>query len=446
MQIETLFIDDDEDLRLAAKQMFDLAAIKARILSSAEQALAIISRDYPAILVSDIRMPQMDGIELLKKTILIDEELPVLLISGHADINLAVGAMRDGAYDFIEKPFEQERFLDAINRAKEKRRLTLENRQLRNSVSGGLDDLDNQIIGSSEKMREIKAQIRTIASSSADILIIGDTGVGKELCARAIHSLSNNKVGPFIAINCAALPKDMIERELFGYEASAFAGASRARFGKFEHGKNGTIFLDNIISLPKKIQAKLLRVIEENAIFRLGSNQEIPLNARFIASSCVDLENAAKKGKFRSDLLYRLNVATIKIPPLSSRREDIAELFFHFLRQAAIRFRKEPKSISNELLSLISNMDWPGNVRELRNFADRFTLGIELESDFQKREEKKNLAEKMNDFEKQIIIRELKSNSGRLKPTYQNLGISRKSLYEKMQKYSLKRDDFKTKI
>ncbi len=446
MQIETLFIDDDEDLRLAAKQMFELADVKARILSSAERALAIISRDYPAIIVSDIRMPQMDGIELLRKAILIDEEMPVLLISGHADINLAVGAMRDGAYDFIEKPFEQERFLDAINRAKEKRRLTLENRQLRNSVSGGLDDLDNQIIGSSEKMREIKAQIRTIASSSANILIIGDMGVGKELCARAIHSLSSNKAGPFIAINCAALPKDMIERELFGYEVGTFTGASRARFGKFEHGKNGTIFLDNIISLPKKIQAKLLRVIEENAIFRIGSNQKIPLNARFITSSCVDLENAAKTGKFRSDLLYRLNVATIKIPPLSSRREDIAELFFHFLRQAAIRFRKEPKTISNELLSLISNMDWPGNVRELRNFADRFTLGIELESDFQKREEKKNLTERMNDFEKQIIMRELKSNSGRLKPTYQNLGISRKSLYEKMQKYSLKRDDFKTKI
>ncbi len=444
MTIEVLFVDDEEDLRRAAKQMFELAGIKARTLSSADAALAIISRDYRGIVVSDIKMPKMDGITLLKKVISIDEDLPILLVTGHADVNLAVTAMRDGAYDFIEKPYDQGRFLDAVTRAQEKRRLTLENRELRNSISAKNDDLDNLIIGNSAKMLEIKAQIRTIAQTPADILIIGETGTGKELVARAVHSLSPANNNPFIAINCAALPQDLIERELFGFEAGAFSGATRAKFGKFEHGRNGTIFLDNIISLPQNVQAKLLRVIEEKSITRLGSNEPITLNARFIASSNIDLEQAANDGNFRKDLLYRLNVATLTMPPLNDRREDIAELFIHLVKRAAIRLCTNPQPPTTELLSSLSNMDWQGNVRELRNFADRYALGIE-QNIIEQAPTNGTLLDIMTSFEKQTIARVLKANHGKLKPTYQALAISRKSLYEKMQKHQLKREEFKSK-
>ncbi|MCF6344467.1 MAG: sigma-54 dependent transcriptional regulator [Devosiaceae bacterium] len=446
MNIEVLFVDDEEDLRRAVGQMLDLAGLKSRILSSANTALALISHDFAGIIVSDIRMEQLNGMELLKQVVKIDKELPVLLVTGHGDVNLAVNAMRDGAYDFIEKPFSQERFLDAINRAIEKRRLTLENRQLRNSINIKNDDLDNLIIGNSATMQTIKNQIRTIAQSSSDILIIGDTGTGKELSARAIHSLSPNKASPFIAINCAALPHDMIERELFGYEAGAFSGASRARFGKFEHGRNGTIFLDEIISLPQNVQAKLLRVIEENSITRLGSNEAIALNARFIASSSIDLEQAANEGNFRKDLLYRLNVITLKMPTLKQRQEDIVGLFIYLTKQAAIRLHQEPPSISDNLISSLNHKEWPGNVRELQNFAERYVMGIENDISEQETIKHGVLSKRIAAVERQIIANELVAQSGRLKATYEALGISRKSLYEKMQKHNLSSKDFKKKI
>ncbi len=446
MKIEVLFVDDEEDLRLSAKQMLDLAGIKTRVLSSGEAALSFISRDYRGILVSDILMPQIDGMQMLQRVGEIDPQLPVILITGHGDIDLAVKAMRQGAYDFIEKPFSQERFLDAIRRALEKRRLTLENRYLHNSISSKHDDLDNMIIGNSAIMQKIKSQIRAIAHSNSEILIVGETGVGKELVARAIHSLSTNKANPFIAINCAALPQDMIERELFGYEAGSFVGANRAKFGKFEHGRNGTIFLDNITFLPQNVQAKLLRVIEENSITRLGSSEIVALNARFIASSNIDPEKAIKRGIFRKDLYYRLNVISLNIPPLSERREDIPLLFTHLVNLAALKLRTSIPKISDEFLFALCQKEWAGNVRELQNFAERFVLGIEQDNGNNiERQIMENgtLSEKIASFERQIIANELKANNGKLKPTYQSLGISRKSLYEKMQKYNLSAKDFK---
>ncbi len=447
MSLEVLFIDDEEDLRRAASQMLDLEGLKVRTLNSAQKALAIISHSYEGIIVSDIRMPKMDGMELLKKVTAIDPELPVIMVTGHGDVNLAVDAMRFGAYDFIEKPFAQERFLDAVVRALEKRELTLENRELRKNVAKQTDDLEAQIVGRSKVMNLIREQIRAIAPTPADVLIVGETGTGKELAARAIHELSSKKQNPFVAINCAALPLELIEAELFGYEAGAFIGATRARFGKFEHARNGTIFLDEIMSMPMDVQAKLLRVIEEGEVTRLGSNEAIKLNARFITASSESLEEAAKVGKFRKDLLYRLNVATIEIPSLSERREDIPELFIHLLHQSFAKLRISAQQPSDTYLSELSSRDWRGNVRELRNAADRLALGLDKDNGLEKNvdllTQNGSLVKRMAAFERQAIEGELRINKGALKPSYEALGLSRKTLYEKMQKYGLAREDFK---
>jgi len=443
MDIEVLFVDDEEDLRRAASQMLDLVGYSVRAVSSAQEALAIISYSYAGIVVSDIRMPKMDGMELLKRAMTIDSDLPFILVTGHGDVNLAVDAMRDGAYDFIEKPFSEERFLDAIVRALEKRELTLENRELRNSVAQRSDDLATQIVGRSDRMRQVREQIRAISATPADVLIIGETGTGKELAARAVHELSPNKNNPFVAINCAALPIEMIEAELFGYEAGAFVGATRARFGKFEHARNGTIFLDEVMSMPMDVQAKLLRVIEERALTRLGSNELIQLNVRFIAASSEDLEKAASEGKFRKDLLYRLNVTTIQMPSLNERKQDIAELFLHLVQQGAVKMRANPKHPSDSYLAKLASSEWPGNVRELRNAADRFVLGLDVDNESSLSLKNGDLSERMAAFERQAISDELHVNDGYLKAAYKALGLSRKTLYEKMQKHGLSREDYK---
>ncbi len=441
--LKVLFVDDEEDLRRAASQMLDLEGFSVKTLDSAQKALDIISHSFAGIVVSDIRMPKMDGMELLKKIMAIDPELPVIMVTGHGDVNLAVDAMIDGAYDFIEKPFSQERFLDGVVRALEKRELTLENRDLRKSVAKISDDLETRIVGRSKVMSNIREQIRALAPTPADVLIVGETGTGKELVARAIHELSSDKQSPFVAINCAALPIEMIEAELFGYEAGAFIGATRARFGKFEHAKNGTIFLDEIMSMPMDVQAKLLRVIEERAVMRLGSNELIKLNARFITASSENLEEAAKQGKFRTDLLYRLNVATIQMPPLAQRKQDIPELFLYLLAQGATKHRSSPPPPSDEFLSELSSREWLGNVRELRNAADRFALGLEKDKNSFPLIKNGSLAQRIAAFERQAIEGELRINFGALKPTYEALGLSRKTLYEKMQKHELSREDYK---
>jgi len=441
--IEILFVDDEEDLRRAAYQMLTLAGYEARTASSASEALSILSDTYRGILVTDIRMPGTDGMELLRRTVAIDPDLPVVLVTGHGDVNLAVDAMREGAYDLIEKPFGEERFLDAIARATEKRQLTLENRQLRNSIASFSDSLKTQIAGHSQIMQTIRQQIRMIAPTSADILIVGENGTGKELAAQAIHNISPGKDHPFVAINCAALPADMIEAELFGYEAGAFAGAARARFGKFEHGRYGTIFLDEIETIPLDIQAKLLRVLKERAVTRLGSNDPIPLHARFIAASNIDLEQAAAEGKFRKDVLYQINVLTLRIPSLSQRREDIPELFMHLVQRAAVKLGTTPRIPSDEYLASLSVRDWPGNVRELGNAADRFALGIDINIKNDNSDPVGSLSDRTAAFERQAIINELRAQKGNLKPTYEALGLSRKTLYEKMQKYELSRTDYR---
>ncbi|MGV8855806.1 MAG: sigma-54-dependent transcriptional regulator [Devosia sp.] len=441
--IEVLLVDDEEDLRRAASQTLDLAGFPVRTTGSAEEALTSVSRGWHGILVTDIRMPGMDGMALLRAAIAIDPDLPVLLLTGHGDVNLAVDAMRDGAYDFIEKPFSVERLLDSITRALEKRQLTLENRALRSSVANRSDDLETRLVGRSQIMLNIRKQIRAVAPTRADVLIVGETGTGKELAARAIHDLSSDEDRPFVAINCAAIPAEMMEAELFGYEAGAFAGAMRARAGKFEHARNGTIFLDDIENMPLYLQAKLLRAVQERAITRLGSHEPIALNARFIATSSVDLERAADENVFRKDLLYRLNIATLRLPPLTDRSEDIPALFVHLVQIVATQLRVPAPALSTSYLSALSLQPWPGNVRELRNAAERHVLGIDGVEDSRVATSATTLRERVQAFERQSIADELRAHNGSLKAVYETLGLSRKSLYEKMLKLGLERKDFR---
>ena len=446
MTAETiLFVDDEEHLRLAVEQSLQLADLDVACLSDAEAALAKVSRTFPGILVTDIRMQGMDGLTLMRRCLDIDPAFPIILVTGHGDIDLAVQSMRDGAYDFLEKPFAPSRLVETVRRALDKRRLTLENRALRSQV-GGRDAIEARLAGRSDVMIDLRRQIRAVAATDTDVLIIGETGTGKEVAARALHRASPRSEAPFVLINCAALPAELIESELFGHEAGAFAGATRARYGKFEHARGGTVLLDEIDSLPQPLQAKLLHAIQNRQITRLGSNDPIALDVRFLAASKKNLEEEAAQGRFRSDLLYRLNVVTLRMPDLADRREDIPRLFVQLVHEACARYKLAVPDVPGGVLASLVSRPWPGNVRELRNAADRFALDLDLELGPAHEESDgtgSSLAEQVAAHEKTLIAGAIAAHGGNLKATYEALGISRKSLYEKMQKYGLSRQDFR---
>ncbi|GLQ56513.1 sigma-54-dependent transcriptional regulator [Devosia nitrariae] len=440
-----LLVDDEEDLRLSTAQALDLAGFEVADFAHPERALELAGFGFNGIVVTDIRMQGMDGLTLMNRLHELDREMPVILITGHGDVQLAVRAMREGAYDFIEKPFPSSHLADTVARALDYRRLVLENRVLR-AAAGQRDDLEQRLVGRSNVMVDLRRKIRTIGPTDADVLIVGETGTGKEVTARALHDLSARADKPFIAINCAALPANMIESELFGHEAGAFPGAMRARFGKFELAQSGTILLDEIGSMPLDVQGKLLRVIQERVITRLGSNDPLPLDVRFIATSKTGLEDDVGAGRFRADLLYRLNVITLEIPPLSARREDIPLLFMQLLIEAAARYRREPVTVPPSAIAVMADRAWPGNVRELRNAADRYALNLGLPvqdlSGGAGDDTPTRLADRVAAFEKSVIENTLIAHGGMLRPVYESLGLSRKSLYEKMQKYGLDKTRF----
>ena len=439
--LEILFVDDEEHLRLAAGQSFELAGLTAKCLASGQAALEHVNRDFAGIIISDIRMPVMDGMELLHKVLEIDFELPVVLVTGHGDVQMAVDAMRAGAYDFIEKPYAPDHLIEVVRRAIDKRRLTLENRELRSNLTKR-DDLETRLTGRTRIMIELRKTIRAVAPADAEVLIVGETGTGKEVAARALHALSPRADRPFVAINCGALPEDQIESELFGHEIGAFPGALRPRYGKFEHARGGTLFLDEIESMPLDLQIKLLRVIEERTITRLGSNEPIELDVRFISASKLDLEREAQAGRFREDLFYRLGRIKIVVPSLTERREDIPRLFIQLANEAARRYRRDFPDIPTTLLANIGASDWPGNVRQLRNEADRFVLGLSDPDEMLSQSRPQKLSERVAAYEKKVIAAELAARAGILKETHEALGLSRKSLYEKMQKYGLAKSEF----
>lgn len=445
-RIDVVLIDDDPHLRQALSQTLDLAGLKVLAIEHAGGLQARIGRDWPGVVVSDIRMPGVDGLTLLRQLQAADPELPVLLITGHGDVPLAVEAMRAGAYDFLEKPFPSEALLDGVRRALSHRRLVLDNRSLRMALSDR-EALVARLVGHSPSMARLRAQIGALAATRADVLILGETGAGKEVVARALHDLSGRRNGPFVAINAGALAESVVESELFGHEPGAFTGAQKRRIGKFEFANGGTLFLDEIESMSLDVQVKLLRLLQERVVERLGGNQQIPLDIRVIAATKEDLRQAADQGRFRADLYYRLNVAPLRIPPLRERGEDIITLFEYYSGSAAERHGLPAQPLQPGQRATLLRYAWPGNVRELQNVAERFALGLDLSLDTPGGGEPTlasaqplldgPLSDQVEAFERQLISAEMARGHSSLRSLAEALSIPRKTLHDKLRKHGL---------
>ncbi len=441
--MQVLFIEDDAVVRKGARQALELAGLSVIACASAEEALAHLKPEFAGIVLSDVKLPGIDGLKLLDIAIAQDPALPVILVTGHGDVSMAVGAMRQGAYDFIEKPFTADLLVEVCRRALDKRHLVLENLTLRRQLEQR-EGIEARIVGRSAAMTKVRQLVLNLAPKSADVIILGETGTGKELIARCLHDFSERREHPFVAINCGALPESIFESELFGHEEGAFTGAQRQRIGKIEYANGGTLFLDEIESMPLALQVKLLRVLQERKVERLGSNKLIAVNFRVIAAAKEDLNLLAEQGKFRADLYYRLNVASLTLPALRSRREDIPLLFEFFVLQAALRYGQPAALISSELLSSLMAQRWAGNVRELHNIADRFVLGLlddTLAPSGARREA--SLAEQVDAFERAVIEDALRRHGGNIVAAADSLNIPKKTLYDKLKRFDISTEQFR---
>jgi two-component system response regulator AauR len=437
-ELTVLIVEDDPHVLLGCQQALALEDIHSQGVGSAEEALALVGDNFAGIVISDIRLPGIDGLELLKRLKERDRSLPVVLITGHGDVSMAVGAMRDGAYDFMEKPFSPERLVEVARRALEQRGLAREVWSLRRQLAER-DSLEGKIIGRSAAMQNLRALIANVADTSANVLIEGETGTGKELVARCLHDFSRRHASQFVALNCGGLPENLFESEIFGHEANAFTGAGKRRIGKIEHAHNGTLFLDEVESMPINLQIKLLRVLQERTLERLGSNQSVAVDCRVIAATKSDLDELSKASQFRSDLYYRLNVVTLELPPLRDRREDILQLFEHFLQLSSLRFDREPPQLDPQTMSALMSHDWPGNVRELRNVAERYALGLPAfkKSGLTVSSQSLGFSEAVEAFEKNLLNEALQRSGGNLSQASQELGMAKTTLFDKVKKYGL---------
>ena len=436
-------IDDDSAVRRSLAQTLELAGFEVVALASAEEGLATLAAGFLGIVITDVRLPGMDGMALMKRALQVDRALPVILITAHGDVHLAVEAMRAGAYDFLEKPFAPERLVEVATRAMEKRTLSAEVLSLRRQLAAKRG-IEATLIGRSAAVQLLQRQVQQLAATTADVMIIGETGTGKELVARCLHDHSARRERHFVAINCGGLPEALLESELFGHEIGAFTNASKKRIGKFEHADGGTLLLDEIESMPMSFQVKLLRVLQERKVERLGSNDEIAVDVRVIAATKSDLRLLSEQQLFRSDLHYRLNVAVLRLPPLRDRREDIPLLFEHFVVAAAARHAREPEPLSEAMSQQLMSHDWPGNVRELRNAAERFVLGLADDSLLTTGDTQPlTLAQQMDQVEKVLIERALKRHHGRMSVTCEALGIARKTLYDKIARLHIDVSDYR---
>jgi two-component system nitrogen regulation response regulator NtrX len=402
----------------------------------------------PDLVVLDVWMPGMDGLDTLVQLRNLRPDTPVVMISGHATIETAVKATRLGAYDFIEKPLSLEKTLITVSRGLEHARLARENETLRQRLGEHLE-----IIGESTAVKHLREQIATAAPTNGRVLIAGENGSGKELVARAIHALSARRERPFVEVNCAAIPEELIESELFGHEKGAFTGAVARRRGRFELADGGTLFLDEIGDMSVKTQAKVLRALEEQAFERVGGRETIKVDVRVIAASNRDLQALIAAGRFREDLYYRLDVIPIEVPPLRDRRDDIPALVDHFIRVFSAENGKRMKRLSPEALAYFLTYDWPGNVRELRNMVERLVImaprdviGVDdLPAPLRPKDapatgqepRDRSLREAREQFERAYILAELRINDWNMTRTAERLGIERSHLYRKIKAYGI---------
>lgn len=442
--LPVFLIDDDAAMRKAAAQTLELGGFEVTAFAGAAQALDRLTADFEGVVVSDIRMPDIDGLQLFAALRQLDPDLPVILVTGHGDIPMAVKAIHDGVYDFIAKPFAADRLVQSVRRAIEKRRLVLDNRILRRLADENTGDIP--LIGQTPVMENLRRTLRHIADTDVDVLIAGETGSGKEVVAGLLHQWGRRRAGHFVALNCGALPEAVIESELFGHETGAFTGAQKKRIGRIEHSSGGTLFLDEIESMPLSTQVKMLRVLEMREIAPLGTNEIRPVDLRVIAAAKIDLGDPGQRGDFREDLFYRLNVVTLSIPPLRERRDDIPLLFSHFLGKAAKRFNRDVPPVSTRIHKHLQAHDWPGNVRELAHYADRVVLGVEgLAIKVDTPTASGSLPQRMERHEADILRETLAAEQGDVRRTLEALGIPRKTFYDKLQRHGISRSHYSDK-
>ncbi|NUM35646.1 MAG: sigma-54-dependent Fis family transcriptional regulator [Candidatus Brocadiae bacterium] len=445
-----LIVDDDHAIRESLEMILLYEDYKVEKAKDARDALAYLNKVEGNIDVAllDIKMPGMDGLELLGKVKKDFPDIAVIMISGNAEIANAVEATKKGAYDFLEKPLDQDRVLITIRNALKNRKLHQECHTLKQIISQ-----ERQILGVSPSMVEIFNTVKRVASTEVRVLITGENGTGKELVARAIHENSSRSHNPFIEVNCAAIPESLIESELFGHEKGSFTNAYEKRKGKFEQAQEGTIFLDEIGDMSLAAQAKVLRVLEENKIERVGGNQSLDINVRVIAATNKDLAKACKDGTFREDLFYRLNVVPIALPPLRERQADISLLVSHFLVSFCQKHSLPTKKITSEAMHELQVYRWPGNVRELRNLVERLVILSDsemitleqvrnyLSAPSKNLEDMTSFCQTFEDFkresEKLFLLKKLVENNWNIKKTAQVLEMQRSNLYKKIEKYGL---------
>ncbi|MDI1472610.1 Nitrogen regulation protein NtrX [Thermodesulfovibrio sp. N1] len=443
MKGKILIVDDEKGILDTLADILEDEGYDVFLTDDAETALEILEKEEIDLIFLDVWLPKMSGIEAIKKIKEKDSDIPIIMISGHGNVEIAVEAIKLGAYDFLEKPLSMERVILTTERALQFKNLERENIKLRSSV-----DKKYELVGTSSAMKKIKSQIELIAKGDSRVLIIGESGTGKELVARAIHSLSNRSRAPFVEVNCAAIPQELIESELFGHEKGAFTGAIERKIGKFELANGGTLFLDEIGDMSLLTQAKLLRVIETQKFQRVGGTRDITVNVRIISATNKDLLEEIKKGNFREDLYYRLNVVPIYIPPLRERKEDIPELIRYFIDEFSKEKGWKVKTIDDQAIKILQNYDWPGNIRELRNAVERLMIMTVNEvitlSDIEStgiigqstKDESyfkyKTLKEAKDAFERDFLIRKLKENNWNMTKTAEIIGIERSNLYKKI--------------
>ena len=445
---EVLVVDDDRYLLLALQQTLELNGYTSDIFTSPVAALAAIdSKPFVAVL-SDIRMNELDGLALLEKIVLQKPDLPVVLLTGHGDVTLAVRAMRLGAYDFLQKPVDDEILLGALGRAVERRNLMMENRRLAQLVQDGRESRSffYGLVGTHPSMRSLYSLIEILGKEDDPVLVCGETGTGKELVARALHIIRHaENAAPLVAVNMGAIPGEIIESELFGYEKGAFSGANSKKIGKFEFAGKGTLFLDEICSMPLALQGKLLRVLEERAFTRVGGNTVVPLQARIVAATNRDLECEVREGRFRQDLFFRLNVLPIQITPLRERKEDIPLLAQYFLDEYNVLQEDGVAVLPAALVQQFTEKEWPGNIRELRNVIRRHCIMAHRVQENPEKKRRQEVQEQplpswkehMLNAEKKYLLRVLEKSEGQIQEVCECMGISRKSVYEKINKHRI---------
>ena len=446
--IEIVIVDDDADMRINTSDLLSTVYANVSAYESPDHVMGRIHLGVPMVIITDLRMPDADGFEFAKAVQKIDPSLPVILMTGYGDISIAVDAMKQGIYDFIEKPFDTDYLLETLKRAVEKRILIMNLNQTRKELKNR-DGIESKIIGQCPAIKQLRQQITELAPMEIPIMIYGDTGVGKELVARSLHEFSRRKNGPFVALNCAAIPDQLAEAELFGYDKGAFTDAISARIGKLQHANGGVLFLDEVESLSLSIQAKLLRALSDGKVTPLGSNTEINIDCRVISATKDELRD---NENFRQDLFFRLQVAQLRIPPLKDRAEDIITLFEYFTNQQCENFDTKYMSTDYRTQEILLNYAWSGNVRELINVATRYAIrgctNIEaaMEMDLQNTFDivsGESLKDMVQSFEEKLIRSKLVQYKGKVAAVLQDLCVERRTFNQKLKRYGISTSDYR---